>query len=82
MLPELCFPKLRFRMAAEGQTSPVPIRVKVAIHTREPTAYDPPRLTPFTVSSLWFASSAKIATLRKAVVHELSDPVPIQFATR
>jgi predicted nucleotidyltransferase component of viral defense system len=31
-------PKLRFRMTAEDQTSPAPIRVKVEIHTRERTS--------------------------------------------
>jgi len=60
LLPELCFPKLRLRMAAQGQTLPAPLRSR-SEYTRAngpPT----PRLTRFTVSSLWSASSAKIAT--------------------
>jgi predicted nucleotidyltransferase component of viral defense system len=58
-------PKLRFRMTAEDQTSPAPIRVKVEIHTRERTAYDPPRLIPFKVENPWFAGSTKIATFSR-----------------
>jgi predicted nucleotidyltransferase component of viral defense system len=55
-------PKLRFRMTAEDQSSPAPIRVKVEIHTRERTAYDPPQLIPFAVENPWFTGSAEIAT--------------------
>jgi hypothetical protein len=36
-------PKLRFRVPAEDQASPAPIRLKVEINTRETTAFDPPR---------------------------------------
>jgi predicted nucleotidyltransferase component of viral defense system len=58
-------PKLRFRMTAEDQASTAPIRVKVEIHTRERTAYDPPRLVPFVVTNPWFTGSAEIATFSK-----------------
>jgi predicted nucleotidyltransferase component of viral defense system len=58
-------PKLRFRMTAEDQTSPTPIRVKVEIHTRERTAYDPPILIPFRVDNPWFAGSAEVATFSR-----------------
>lgn len=55
-------PKLRFRMTAEDQSSPAPIRVKVEIHTRERTAYDSPRLFPFAVNNPWFTGAAEIPT--------------------
>lgn len=58
-------PKLRFRMAAEDQSSPAPIRVKVEINTRETTAYDPPLVVPFAVKNPWFNGSADIATFSK-----------------
>lgn len=58
-------PKLRFRMPAEDQSSPAPIRVKIEINTRETTAYDPPRIVPFTVQNPWFTGAADIATFSK-----------------
>lgn len=58
-------PKLRFRMPAEDQTSPVPIRIKVEINTRETTAYDPPQMIAFAVESPWFTGAADIATFSK-----------------
>jgi predicted nucleotidyltransferase component of viral defense system len=53
-------PKLRFNVPAED--SPVPIRLKLEINTRERTAYDPPRVIPFAVSNPWFSGKADIAT--------------------
>jgi predicted nucleotidyltransferase component of viral defense system len=58
-------PKLRFRMTAEDQSSSAPIRVKVEIHTRERTAYDPPLLVPFAVNNPWFTGLTDIATFSK-----------------
>jgi hypothetical protein len=58
-------PKLRFRITPEDQTSPAPIRVKIEIHTRERTAYDPPRTIPFAVKNPWFTGSADIPTFSK-----------------
>jgi predicted nucleotidyltransferase component of viral defense system len=58
-------PKLRFRMTAEDQSSPAPIRVKIEIHTRERTAYDPPCFVPFPVNNPWFTGKAEIATFSK-----------------
>jgi predicted nucleotidyltransferase component of viral defense system len=55
-------PKLRFRVEAEDKTSLAPIRLKVEVHTREITAYDPPRMIPFKVSNPWFSGRASIAT--------------------
>jgi predicted nucleotidyltransferase component of viral defense system len=55
-------PKLRFRIPAEDQPAPVPIRLKLEINTRERTAYDPPRIIPFAVSNPWFSGQADIAT--------------------
>jgi predicted nucleotidyltransferase component of viral defense system len=55
-------PKLRFRVPAEDQTSPAPIRLKVEINTRETTAYDPPRAIAFEVTNPWFSGTAEIAT--------------------
>jgi len=54
-------PKLRFRVSAEDQTSPAPIRLKVEINTRETTAYDPPRAIAFAVNNPWFSGAAEIA---------------------
>src|SRR5271169_3847331 len=48
-------PKLRFRVPAEDQASPAPIRLKVEINTRETTAYDPPRAIAFEVNNPWFS---------------------------
>jgi predicted nucleotidyltransferase component of viral defense system len=55
-------PKLRFRVPAEDQSSPAPIRLKVEINTRETTAYDPPCAIPFAVNNPWFSGTAEIAT--------------------
>ncbi len=55
-------PKLRFRVPAEDQSSPAPIRLKVEINTRETTAFDPPRMIPFAVENPWFSGKAEIAT--------------------
>ena len=55
-------PKLRFRCPAEDQSSPAPIRMKVEIKTRETTAFDPPRITPFAVKNPWFSGKADIGT--------------------
>jgi predicted nucleotidyltransferase component of viral defense system len=58
-------PKLRFRLAAEDQASTAPIRVKLEIHTRERTAYDPPNFIPFEVRNPRFTGSAEVATFSK-----------------
>lgn len=58
-------PKLRFRMPAEDQTSPAPIRVKVEINTSETTAYDSPRVIPFAVKNPWFTGAADIAAFSR-----------------
>lgn len=55
-------PKLRFRIAAEDKSSPVPIRVKVEVNTHEITAYEPPRTIPFAVKNPWFTGKTDIAT--------------------
>jgi predicted nucleotidyltransferase component of viral defense system len=55
-------PKLRFRVPAEDQASPAPIRLKVEINTRETSAYDPPRAIAFKVNNPWFSGTAEIAT--------------------
>jgi predicted nucleotidyltransferase component of viral defense system len=55
-------PKLRFRVPAEDQSSPAPIRMKVEIKTRETTAFDPPRIIPFAVKNPWFSGKADIGT--------------------
>jgi predicted nucleotidyltransferase component of viral defense system len=55
-------PKLRFRVPAEDQSSPAPIRLKVEINTRETTAFDRPRVIPFAVENPWFSGKADIAT--------------------
>ncbi len=55
-------PKLRFRVPAEDQSSPAPIRLKVEINTRETTAFDPPRMIAFAVENPWFSGKADIAT--------------------
>ena len=58
-------PKLRFRMPAEDQTSPAPIRVKVEINTSETTAYDSPRVISFAVKNPWFTGAADIAAFSR-----------------
>jgi predicted nucleotidyltransferase component of viral defense system len=58
-------PKLRFRVTAEDQASTAPIRLKLEIHTRERTAYDPPSLVRFEVRNPWFTGFAEIATFSK-----------------
>src|SRR5437660_2883135 len=55
-------PKLTFSMVPEDKTSPVPIRVKVEIATRERTAYLGAHSIAFTVKNPWFSGSATIAT--------------------
>lgn len=55
-------PKLRFRVPAEDQSSPAPIRLKVEINTRETIAFDPPRIIPFALENPWFSGKAEIAT--------------------
>lgn len=55
-------PKLRFRIPAEDQSSPAPIRIKVEINTRETVAYDAPRTIPFAVENPWFTGEASIPT--------------------
>ena len=61
-------PKLRFRMPAEDPSSPVPIRVKVEINTRETTAYDPPQRIAFAVENPWFTGAADVAAFSKEEV--------------
>ena len=61
-------PKLTFTMEAEYQNSPVPIRVKVEIATRERTAYLGARAIPFAVKNPWFAGTAHISTFSKEEV--------------
>jgi len=55
-------PKLRYRVEAEDEDSPGPIRLKIEINTRERDAFDPPIAIPFAVSNPWFTGSATIPT--------------------
>jgi len=53
--------KLIYRVASEGQPS-VPLRLKVEINTREHFALDGRQEHPYSISSRWHSSSAKITT--------------------
>jgi predicted nucleotidyltransferase component of viral defense system len=53
---------LRFRIPTEDKSSNVPIRVKVEVNFQEITAYEPPRVIPYTVTNPWFTGKADIAT--------------------
>jgi predicted nucleotidyltransferase component of viral defense system len=54
--------KLRFRIPAEDQSSPEPIKVKVEINVIETEAFDPTQFLPLAVNNPWFSGEAKIAT--------------------
>jgi predicted nucleotidyltransferase component of viral defense system len=58
-------PRLTFTMQAEDPNATAPIRVKVEIATRERTAYDGPKVIPFSVKNAWFTGNADIPTFSK-----------------
>ena len=55
-------PKLRYIVEPEDRSSPIPIRLKIEINTREREAYDPIQARPFRVENPWFSGAAEVPT--------------------
>lgn len=55
-------PKLKFRAKAEDKSSPVPLRLKVEINTREVDCFDDPHEIAHRVQNPWFEGEASIPT--------------------